>query len=130
MRQNKIVIIMFVLLVFVSQTLASVAGPMTHHSMPFSSAVFTSSVGHKASLENRSVGKSTHQHLQTLLVTNTLDCCKDTHPCPMSFCMSMAAIMDHQWIHHGSQLSQGITNLIQQERPPRGSSLYRPPIFA
>jgi hypothetical protein len=130
MRQNKIVIIMFVLLVFVSQTLTSVAVPMTHQSVPFSSAVFTSPIGQKASLENRSVGKSTHQHLQTLLVTNTLDCCKDTHPCPMSFCMSMAAIMDHQWIHHGSQLSQGITNLIQQERPPRGSSLYRPPIFA
>jgi len=34
----------------------------------------------------------------------------------MSFCMSMAAIMDHQWIHHGSQTESGITNLIQQER--------------
>lgn len=130
MRQNKIVIIMFVLLVFVSQTLTSVFGPMTHHSMQLSSVIFTSSVGHKASLENRSVGKSTHQHLQTLLVTNTLDCCKDTHPCPMSFCMSMAAIMDHQWIHYGSQLSQGSTNLVQQERPPRGASLYRPPILS
>jgi len=56
---------------------------VTSLTMPFASAVFDPSpVGHKASLENRSVGKSTHQHLQTLLGYEYVRLLpKDTHPC-------------------------------------------------
>lgn len=129
MRQNKIVIIIFVLLVFVSQTMTSVAGPMAYHSMQLT-ATYGSMVDHKASLHNASVETHTDQYVQILPVTNALDCCKDKSSCPMSVCMSMAAIIDRQWIYYGSQLSQSSAHLVQQELPLNSSSLYRPPILS
>ena len=131
MRQNKIVIIIFVLLVFVSQTMTSVAGPMAYHSMQLTAtATYGSMVDHKASLHNASVETHTDQYVQILPVTNALDCCKDKSSCPMSVCMSMAAIIDRQWIYCGSQLSQSSAHLVQQEPPLNSSSLYRPPILS
>ena len=130
MRQNKIVIIIFVLLVFVSKTLASVAVPMAYHSMQLPPTADGSMVDHKVSLHNASVEKHTHQYVQILPVTNALDCCKDKSSCPMSVCMSMAAIIDRQWIYYGSQLSQSSAHLVQQELPLNSSSLYRPPILS
>jgi hypothetical protein len=130
MRQNKIVIIMFFLLVFASQTLTSVAGPMAYHSMQLPPTAYGSMIDHKASLHNAPVEKNTHQYVQILPVTNALDCCKDKSSCPMSVCMSMASIIDQQWIYYGSQVNQNNINLVQQELPLRSSSLYRPPILS
>ncbi len=130
MRQNKIVIIIFVLLVFVSQTFTSLADPMAYHSMQLPPTADGSMVDHKTSLHNASVEKHTHQYVQILPVTNALDCCKDKSSCPMSVCMSMAAIIDHQWIYYGSQVNQNNINLVQQALPLRSASLYRPPILS
>jgi hypothetical protein len=130
MRQNKIVIMMFVLLVFVSQTFTSLADSMAYHSMQFPPTADGLMVDHETSLHNASVEKHTHQYVQVLPVTNSLDCCKDKSSCPMSVCMSMAAIIYHQWIYYGSQVNQNNITLVQHALPLRSASLYRPPILS
>jgi len=116
---------MFVLLTFVGQTVASVIMPGT---MPMSSMTASNMpVDNGMSCHDASM----QMNMMTNINDNTDDsCCAQACHCPVGSCLSVGLTMAMPTLKSAGSLFNSATMFTSALMPQYRTSLYRPPIFA
>jgi len=117
--QNKILVILLMLVAFIGQAMASTTMSCVHESMDMSA------------MQNDTMSEMTMNHADMMLTndgeSNKMDCCQEQCQCPMSGCVSLSFLIDT----HFNSLAiteQKISQLPLIHQSQINSSLYRPPI--
>ncbi len=126
LAQNKIVVILLMLVAFIGQAMASVAVPCAHESMMNTSMSMMThesmtNMNH-AEMMSGSIEQSDNQ-------ATKMDCCQEQCKCPMNGCVSLSLFVNaNPSFNYGAITQQKISQLPSLHQPQVNASLYRPPI--
>ncbi len=124
LAQNKIVVILFMLVAFIGQAMASITVPCAHESMNTNMSMMT----HEA-MTNMDHAMMIDSAEQTADENTLMDCCQEQCKCPMNGCISLSLLVNvNLSFNYGVITQQKISQLLSLHQPQVNSSLYRPPI--
>jgi len=119
LTQNKIFVILLMLVAFIGQAVASTTMSCVHESMDM------------PAMQHATMSETMMNHADMMTTnseqSNKMDCCQEQCKCPMSGCVSFYLLVDTRF---NSELipEQKISLLSSIHQSQINSSLYRPPI--
>ena len=132
--QNKVLIVMLMLVTFIGQAMASTTmsyatASCTHESMNADMANMVmnhddmmSAIHDETNDQKKSQQKGQEKNQGTMM-----DCCQEQCQCPMNGCVSLSLLVDTRF-NYLAITEQRISQLSSLHRSQINSSLYRPPI--
>ena len=119
LAQNKIVVVLLMLVTFMGQAMAYTATPCAH-----SIADADMPMMNHAKMMSVSMDKN---HQQENAPETNMDCCQEQCQCPMSGCVSLSVLVNNSF-NHSISAEQKIVQLPSLHQSQINSFLYRPPI--
>ena len=118
LTQNKIFVILLMLVAFIGQAVASTTMSCVHESMDMST------------MQHATMSETMMNHADMTTNSqqnNKMDCCQEQCKCPMSGCVSIYLLVDTRFNSEPIP-EQKISQLSSIHQSQTNSSLYRPPI--
>ncbi len=116
LTQNKIVVVLLMLVALIGQATASTAMPCVHESMSTDMAMM-----------NHTDMQSSQEARQGAEQTNEMECCQEQCQCPMTGCISLSMLVNNTF-NSAFSAEQKILQFSQAHKSQVNASLYRPPI--
>ena len=122
LTQNKILVILLMLVAFIGQAMASTTMSCVHESKDVDMSM----------MQHANMSETITMNHADMMLANSdqsskMDCCQEQCKCPMSGCISLSLLIDTRF-NYGVIAEQKISQLSSLHQPQVNSSLYRPPI--
>jgi len=125
LAQNKILVILLMLVAFIGQAMASITVPCAHESMNTNMSM----MAHEDMSNMNHTDMMSDGTEQADNQTTTMDCCQEQCKCPMNGCISISLFVNvNLGFNYGVIAQQKISQLPSLHQPQVNTSLYRPPI--